>query len=227
MGRDVRVLLVEDVEDQRIALVAAFEVEGYQVYEAVDIAGAKGMIARTRFDCVVFDRQLPDGDAITFVRERKLAGWDVPVLFLTGKDKVANLVEGFTSGGDDYVVKPFAMAVLLARVRALCTRAGAGRPSVLRFGDIELDSARRETRRDGVLLTLSGKEFAVLEYLMARPEQVVSRAELIEHCWAGEAFPLPNTVDQMIGRLRGKLHDPNPLRTVRGVGYGLLAEVEE
>ena len=226
MGRDVRVLVVEDEEDLRVALVGALEGERYAVADAADIAGANAKIAGVAFDCVVFDRKLPDGDAIEYVRARKRAGWDVPVLFLTGLDSIAERVEGFASGGDDYLVKPFAMEVLLARVRALCTRAGAGRPAVLRFGDIELDSARRETRRGGVLLTLSAKEFAVLEYLMSRPEQVVTRTDLIEHCWDEENDPTAKVVDRTISRLRTKLRAPSPVQTVRGGGYGLFAEVE-
>jgi DNA-binding response OmpR family regulator len=219
----VRVLLVEDEEDLRVALVNAFVGEGYEVGAAVDIAGAGAKISENRFDCVVFDRKLPDGDAIEYVRERKRAGWDAPVLFLTGMDSIAERVDGFTSGGDDYLVKPFAMAVLLARVKALCTRPGAGRPSVLRFADIELDSARRQTRRGGVLLTLSAKEFAVLEYLIGRPQQVVSRSDLIEHCWPEGADPTANVVDRVILRLRRKLGEPSPLQAVRGAGYGLIS----
>jgi DNA-binding response OmpR family regulator len=223
MGRDVRVLVVEDEEDLRVALVNAFETEGYEVASAADIAGAGDRIAESRFDCVVLDRKLPDGDAIEYVRERKGAGWDAPVLFLTGLDSIAERVEGFTSGGDDYLVKPFAMAVLLARVKALCTRPGAGRPAVLRFADVELDSARRQTRRGGVLLTLSALEFAVLEYLMSRPEQVVSRSDIIEHCWGEQNDPTAKVVDKVIERLRRKLREPSPLQTVHGVGYGLFA----
>ena len=216
--------MVEDEEPLRVALLGALAGEGYEVDSADTIDGAGDKITERRFDCVVFDRLLHGRDAIEYVRERKRAGWDSPVLFLTGLDAIADRVDGFSSGADDYLVKPFAMAVLLARVRALCTRAGAGRPSVLRFGDIELDSARRQARRGGVLLTLSAKEFAVLEYLMSRPEQVVSRSDLIDHCWDEENDPKDTkVVDKTILRLRGKLREPSPLRAVRGAGYGLFA----
>jgi DNA-binding response OmpR family regulator len=115
------------------------------------------------------------------------------------------------------------MAELTARVHVLCRRENAARPAVLRYAGLVLDCARREARRDNVLLTLSGKEFAVLEYLLIRPEQVVSRAELLEHCWDTDADPMSNVVDVVIGRLRRKLREPGLVHAVRGAGYRLIA----
>lgn len=212
--------MVEDDEDLRTALCADLGAAGFAVTAAADLATAGAAIEHAEFSCLVVDRMLPDGDAITFVQERRFAGYGVPVLFLTARDAVSDRVAGFAHGGDDYLVKPFAMAELAARVRVLCRRE-TRRPSILRYADVVLDCARGEVRRGGVLLTLSGREFAVLEYLLIRPEQVVSRTELIEHCWDEEADPMSNVVDAVITRLRRKLREPNLLHSVRGAGYRL------
>jgi DNA-binding response OmpR family regulator len=192
------------------------------VVEAADLATADARLRREPFTCVVFDRMLPDGDALDYVQQRRQAGWNTPVLFLTARDAVADRVAGFAAGGDDYLVKPFSVAEMAARVMILCRRPD-GRPSVLRHADLEVDCARRAVRRGGVLLTLSDKEFAVLEYLAIRPEQVVSRTDLIEHCWDAEADPMSNVVDVVIKRLRRKLGPPELIHTVRGRGYRLGA----
>ncbi|HVX46884.1 MAG TPA: response regulator transcription factor, partial [Mycobacteriales bacterium] len=134
----------------------------------------------------------------------------------------ADRVAGFENGGDDYLIKPFGIVEMVARVRNLCRRAGQRRPAALRFADVELDSARREVRRREVLLTLTGKEFAVLELLMSRPDQAVSRAEIEEHCWDAMAEPMSNVVDVVIAQLRRKLGEPAVIATVRGVGYRLV-----
>ncbi|MGW0432184.1 response regulator transcription factor [Micromonospora sp. NPDC003197] len=216
-----RVLVVEDDENLRVAVVAKLQAEGLRVDSARDIAAADRAVSDSRYDCVVFDRMLPDGDAIGYVYTRRQQGWGVPVLFLTARDALADRVAGFEHGGDDYLVKPFSVAELTARVANLCRRSGTGRPSVLRHADLEVDCARREVRRDGILLTLSSKEFAVLEYLIARAEQAVDRAELIEHCWDSGTDPMSNVVDAVVKRLRRKLREPELIHTVRGRGYRL------
>lgn len=218
-----RVLLVEDDEDMRVALVVELEAAGFDVDEAADIAGADQALTRADYDCVVFDRLLPGGDSITYVHGRRKQGWSTPVLFLTQLESVADRVAGFDHGGDDYVVKGSDLAVVTARVRALCRRAGRARPSVLRHGDLEVDCARRETRRGGVLLTLSHREFAVLEHLLTRAGTAVTRTELIEHCWDSSTDPMSNVVDAVVKRLRQKLLEPELIHTVRGVGFRLEA----
>ena len=215
-----RVLLVEDDENLRAAVRAELAAGGFEVAEAADLAGADAQLAAGGFGCVVFDRMLPDGDALDYVRRRRLAGWDGRVLFLTARDRAADRVAGFAHGGDDYVVKPFAMAELTARVRSL-HRPGGIRPPVLRVADLEIDCARRETRRGGVLLTLSGREFSVLEYLAVHAGRAVSRTDLIEHCWDESADPMSNVVDAVVTRLRRKLREPNLVHAVRGHGYRL------
>ena len=215
----MRVMVVEDDDDLRLAVTTELAGAGLEVAQAADIAAADLVLAGGRFDCVVFDRMLPDGDAINYVHRRRQEGWAVPVLFLTARDTIADVVAGFEHGGDDYLVKPFAVAEMTARVLTLGRRAGSGRPSVLRLADLELDSARRQVRRAGVLLGLTSKEFAVLEFLMSRTGLAVSRTDLIEHCWDSSTDPMSNVVDVVIKRLRGKLGEPELLHTVRGRGY--------
>ncbi len=217
----MRVMVVEDDDDLRLAVTTELARTGLRVEQAVDIATAHAALGTGHYDCVVFDRMLPDGDAIGYVHRRRQQGWAVPVLFLTARDTLADRVAGFEHGGDDYLVKPFAVAEMTARVRALGRRAGTGRPSVLRHADLELDCARRQARRAGVLLGLTAKEFAVLEYLMARPEQAVGRGELIEHCWDNSTDPMSNVVDATVRRLRRKLGEPELVHTVWGRGYRL------
>jgi DNA-binding response OmpR family regulator len=219
----VRVMVVEDDADLRLAICAELGRTGMRVDQAGDLAGADAGLGRGEFHCVVFDRNLPDGDAAVYVGRRRHQGWAVPVLFLTARDRPADVVAGFEHGGDDYLVKPFAMAELTARVVALGRRAGQGRPSVLRLADLELDSARRRARRGGVLLGLTNREFAVLEYLLSRAGQAVSRTELIEHCWDTSVDPVSNVVDAVVRRLRGKLGRPELLHTARGRGYRMDA----
>jgi DNA-binding response OmpR family regulator len=219
----VRVLVVEDDEDLQVAIPAALRSAALAVDVAGTIAAADEALWVNSYDCVVFDRMLPDGDSIGYVRGRRHDGWAVPVLFLTARDTLADRVDGFEHGGDDYLIKPFAVAELTARVLSLCRRAGTGRPPVLRYADVELDTGRREVRRAGVLLTLTAKEFSVLEYLMVRPEQAVTRTELIEHCWDENADPRANVVDVTIKRLRGKLRGPELIQAVRGRGYRLAS----
>ncbi|MGH3879783.1 MAG: response regulator transcription factor [Actinophytocola sp.] len=217
-----RVLVVEDDEDLRVAVSAELGAAGHEVHAAADLATADAGLAAGEFACVVFDRMLPDGDAIDYVHRRRQDGWSVPVLFLTARDSVADRIAGFAHGGDDYLTKPFSVAELAARVRILCRRA-AGRPSVLRLADLEVDCAGRTVRRGGILLTVTDKEFAVLEYLAIRPGEAVTRSELIEHCWDSSADPMSNVVDVVVKRLRRKLREPELIHTVRGRGYRLAA----
>ncbi|WP_202919067.1 response regulator transcription factor [Saccharothrix deserti] len=220
----MRVMVVEDDENLRVAVAA--ELRGVElggtaldVDTAADIAAAHRAFSSNDYACVVFDRMLPDGDAIDYVQAQRGRGWTVPVLFLTARDAVGDRVAGFAHGGDDYLVKPFAIEELTARVLKLCRRTGAGRPAVLRHADLEVDCIRHEVRRAGVLLSLSGKEFAVLEYLATHAGQVVSRTDLIEHCWDDE--PMANVVEAVVKRLRRKLHAPELIHTVHGHGYRL------
>ncbi|MCM4081120.1 response regulator transcription factor [Paractinoplanes hotanensis] len=221
-----RVLVVEDDENLRLAVTAELARGGVDVRGAGSLAGADAELTSGAPDCVVFDRMLPDGDAAGYVGRRRRAGWTTPVLFLTARDTVADVVAGFEHGADDYLVKPFAMAELVARVGNLVRRGGAARPAVLRHADLEVNGPRRQARRAGVLLGLTAKEFAVLEHLMSRPGQAVSRTELIDHCWDTSTDPMSNVVDAVVRRLRAKLGEPTVVHTVRGRGYRFASEAE-
>jgi DNA-binding response OmpR family regulator len=223
----VRVLVVEDDKQLQVAVPAALRSANLAVDLAVDIAAADELLFVNSYDCVVFDRMFEvDGrkvDSLAYVSRRRKEGWTVPVLFLTGRDTLADRVDGFEHGGDDYLVKPFAVEELIVRVLSLIRRGPTIRPPIIRYADVELDTARRTVHRAGVLLTLRGKEFSVLEYLMSRPEQLVTRGELIEHCWDGDG-PMSNVVDVTITRLRSRLRGgPDLIQAVRGQGYRLIS----
>jgi DNA-binding response OmpR family regulator len=214
----MRVLVLEDDPELGVEIAGGLRSVGYAVDLVATIADADLSVAVNGYDCLVLDRILPDGDGIELVRKLRAAGSRLPVLMLTALDTVGDRVSGFTEGADDYLVKPFAFAELAARVGALCRRADQPRPALLRAGGLELDTARKRVRRDGVLLSLGAKEFAVLELLMVRAGQVVSRTDLIEHCWDEQADPVSNVVDAVIAQLRRKLGPP-VISTVRGAGY--------
>jgi two-component system, OmpR family, response regulator len=211
----VRVLVIEDDENLRLAVTGSLRAAGFAVDAAADLPAADEALAVNAYDCAVFDRKLPSGDALHYVRARRPAA---PVLFLTALDAVADRIAGLEHG-DDYVVKPFAMDELVARVRSLCRRVVSGLPPVLRCGDLEVDRGRHEVRRAGVLLTLTAKEFTVLEQLVARQGAAVSRAELIAEAWDRMADPASNVLDVLIAQLRRKLRRPPMIHTVRGTGY--------
>jgi len=214
----MRVLVLEDDPELGAEVAGGLRSVGYAVDLVATIADADLSVAVNGYDCLVLDRILPDGDGLELVRALRAGGSRLPVLMLTALDTVGDRVSGFTEGADDYLVKPFAFAELAARVGALCRRADQPRPAILRAGGLELDTARKRVRRDGVLLSLGAKEFAVLELLMVRAGQVVSRTDLIEHCWDEQADPVSNVVDAVIAQLRRKLGPP-VISTVRGAGY--------
>jgi two-component system OmpR family response regulator len=211
----VRVLVVEDDENLRVAIVGSLRAAGFAVDAVGDLPAADEALAVNSYDCAVFDRMLPAGDSLSYVRARRPA---VPVLFLTARDAVSDRIAGLDAG-DDYLVKPFAVEELEARVRRLCRRVAGGLPPVLRCGDLEMDSGRHEVRRAGVLLTLTGKEFDVLRHLVARQSQPVGRTELIRQVWDPLVDPASNVLDVVITQLRRKLRNPPMIHTVRGYGY--------
>ncbi|MFI6686794.1 response regulator transcription factor [Streptomyces sp. NPDC050485] len=217
----MRVLVVEDDDDLRFAVAAALRSGGLAADAVPDLPAADEALFITEYDCAVFDRMLPSGDAVDYVHGLRRSGRSVPVLFLTARDTVADRVEGFAVGGDDYLVKPFAVPELVARVRSLCRRTALIRPPLQQFADLRIDTARRQVHRGGILLILTRKEFAVLELLAARPDQAVPRGDLIAKCWDEMAEPRSNVVDVLMSQLRRKLGDPPLIHTVRGVGYRL------
>jgi two-component system OmpR family response regulator len=179
------------------------------------------------YDAIVLDVMLPDRSGFDVCRTMRKQGVWSPVLMLTARDAVADRVEGLDSGADDYLVKPFALAELHARLRSLTRRGSPERPAVVEIGDLVLDPARREVRRRGLVIDLSAKEFTLLETLMRRKGEVLSRFELIEHAWDMAYDARSNVVDVYVRRLREKVDRPfgcRSIETVRGAGYRFRAD---
>jgi two-component system, OmpR family, response regulator len=225
--RRMRVLIVEDELRMASLIRRGLEHEGL----AADIAGrgeeALSMASAHDYDALVLDVMLPDFDGFEVCRRLRTAGVWSPVLMLTARDSVEDRVAGLDSGADDYLVKPFAFAELLARLRALARRGDTGRPAVLAVGDLRLDPATREVSRAAKPVSLSAKEFALLETFMRRPGEVLSRFHLLEHAWDFAYENRSNVVDVYVRRLRRKIDEPfgrTSLETVRGAGYRLRSE---
>jgi DNA-binding response OmpR family regulator len=220
----MRILVVED--DRKVAsfLEKGLREEGY----AVDVAltgGDGAMKAHVYpYDVLVLDVMLPEKSGLEIVRELRARQNPVPVLLLTARDAEEDVVMGLDAGADDYLAKPFGFDELLARLRALLRRGGAGRAERLLYDDLELDRLRHSASRRGERLDLTPKEFQLLEYFLLRPERVVRRTELLEKVWDLHFDPMSNVVDVHIANLRRKLArggGAELLHTVRGVGYVL------
>jgi DNA-binding response OmpR family regulator len=219
----MRLLLVEDDGELGPAVTTGLRDHGFAVDYATCRAEADLKVAVNSYDCVIADRGLPDGDALGLIKSWRGAGRTVPVLVLTALGAIDDRISGFEHGADDYLVKPFALGELVARVRALCRRDQPPRLPELTVADLTLDVPSHRIRRAGVLLAFTAKEFAVLEALMLRAGQVVTRSELLEHCWDEMSDPASNVVDVVIRHLRRKLGPPDLIESVRGVGYRLHA----
>lgn len=222
----MRVLVVED--DARLRALAARYLarEGFAVDAAADVAGAEGLARQHAYDAVVLDRMLPDGDGLALARGLRAGPAPPRIILATARDAVEDRVAGLDLGADDYLVKPYALAELVARLRAVLRRPAAGLDPVLRAGPVALDTATRVATRGGRTIPLTTKEFAVLEYLMRHPGAVVTRDRLAAHAWDDNYDPASNVIDVYVGRLRRKLDaagEAPVLETVRGAGYRLVA----
>lgn len=220
----MRVLVVEDFAQLRRSLVRGLRQAGYAVDEAKD--GNEGLcLARTNeYDALVLDLMLPGKDGMEVLRTLRSEGRHCPTLILTAKDELHDKVKGLDAGADDYLVKPFAFEELLARLRALVRRKYAAAGTVITVGPLVIDTARKSVKLDGDKVTLSAREFGLLEYLAMRKGQPVSRLDIWEHLYDANDTSTSNVVDVYIGYLRKKLHregGPELIRTYRGTGYAL------
>ncbi|MEV6361307.1 response regulator transcription factor [Nocardia asteroides] len=217
----MRVLVVEDDDELGRRIATGLRAAGFAVDLARLLVDADVNIAVNSYDVLIVDRGMPDGDGLHLLASVRARGYRVPALVLTARDEVSDRIAGFDHGADDYLGKPFALAELAARVRALSRRREHPAPARLLLGDLEIDLPRRRVQRGGILRSLTPKEFAVLELLAARAGSVVSRSELIEACWDEMAEPNSNVVDAVIAGLRRKLGPPQVIETVRGAGFVL------
>jgi DNA-binding response OmpR family regulator len=224
----MRVLIVEDERKIAAYVKRGLEEQGYAVdavytgQEALDWAEA------TPYDLIVLDILLPEVDGLSVCRELRRRGLRTPVLMLTARDTVDDRVDGLDAGADDYLVKPFALKELLARLRALARRTSeTPKSTVLQVAGLTLDTLTHRARRGGKIIELTAKEFAVLECLLREPEHILTRTQIAEHVWNYDVYNQSNVVDVYIRNLRRKIDDGFDLKlihTVRGAGYRITTE---
>ena len=221
----MRLLLVED--DAKIAafVIKGLEQAGFAVDHAVDGEAGLHLAVSETYDAAIVDIMLPKLDGLSLIEELRRQQRDTPVIILSAKRTVADRVKGLQTGGDDYLVKPFSFAELLARVQALIRRgSGTAHPTRLTVGDLVVDLLSREVSRNGKKIELQPREFALLEYLVRQAGRVVSKTMILEHIWDYSFDPQTNVVDVLVCRLRNKIDrdfGPKLIQTIRGVGYVL------
>ena len=220
----MRVLVVDDEPQLRRALERALKLEGYEVELAADGEEALRSVVAAPLDAIVLDVLMPKLDGLGVCRELRARGDQVPILMLTARDAVQDRVDGLDAGADDYVVKPFALEELLARLRALLRRTNGDGAEALSYADLTLNPATREVRRGKRQVELTKTEFALLEHLMRHPRLVLTRSQLFEAVWGYDFGPRSNSLEVYIGYLRRKTEEggePRLIQTIRGVGYSL------
>jgi two-component system, OmpR family, response regulator len=223
----MRVLIVEDNVKMASAIRRGLKADGVIADVATKGEDALWMAAATEFDAIVLDVMLPGIDGFETCRRLREDGVWVPIIMLTAKDAVEDRIEGLDRGADDYLVKPFSLGELLARLRALARRGPVERPPVLEVGTLRMDPAKRQVWRGEEEIPLSAKEFALLETFMRRPGEVLSQFQLLEHAWDYDYENRSNVVEVYIRYLREKIDRPfgvKSLETVRGAGYRLRAD---
>jgi DNA-binding response OmpR family regulator len=221
----MRILIVEDNRRLNTSLKTSLEEDGYAVDSAFDGDEGESFALAAPYDLILLDVMLPKKDGYTLCRELREQRINAPVLMLTARDAIDDRVEGLDSGADDYLVKPFSMSELRARLRALLRRNKPEKTSLLQVADLTLDPAAHTLQRDGHPIALTPREFAILEYLMRSPNRILTREMIEAHVWNFDFISGSNVVDVYIRRLRKKVDDPYPVRlleTVRGVGYRLV-----
>ncbi|MBI3544591.1 MAG: response regulator transcription factor [Deltaproteobacteria bacterium] len=220
----MRLLVVEDQRKMAGFLKKGLTEAGYSVDHAESGAAAESLAAANDYDLIVLDVMLPDQNGLDTARHLRADGYKGPILMLTALGGTKDKVHGLDAGADDYLVKPFAFDELLARIRALLRRQGSGVDAHLRFADLEMDLPTRKVHRAGKEITLTPKEFALLEYFMRHPGRALSRAEIAEHVWDVRFDSDSNVIDVYINMLRKKVDQPfktKLIHTMIGAGYAL------
>ena len=225
----MRILVAEDQPELRRMLVKNLTAAGYTVDGVPDGEEALAYLDAADYDVAVLDIMMPKVDGLTVLRTLRGRDEQLPVLLLTARDAVADRVDGLDAGADDYLIKPFALDELLARLRVLTRKKGSGRTNVYTLADLTVDTAGRTAQRNGRALELSAREYALLEYLMLNQGIVLSREKIENHVWDFDYEGGTNVVDVYIRYLRKKIDEGNPrklIHTVRGMGYVLRENAE-
>jgi len=216
----MRILVVEDEHKIANSIKKGLEQENFAVDAAYDGQDGYDLASSEKYGVIILDLMLPGIDGMTICRKLREEGNHTPILVLTAKGELADKVDGLNSGADDYLVKPFAFAELLARIKALARRPKDSIGTKLQASDLTLDTLSYEVKKAGKKIALSRKEFALLEYLLRHKGKVVTKDQIIQNVWDYEADVLPNTVEVFIGYLRAKI-GRNIIKTVRGFGYSI------
>ena len=222
----MRILVIEDNRRLSAALKLSLSEVGYAVDVAYDGAEGQAFAEATPYDAIILDVLLPVKDGLAVCRDLRQVGMRTPIIMLTARDTVADRVRGLDSGADDYLVKPFALNELLARLRALLRRDAPHKGAWLKVGDLRLDPATRFVERAGQAIELTARQYALLEYFMRHPNQLLTREAIESHSWSYDYEGVSNVVDVYVRRLRRQIDDPfdtKLLETVRGAGYRLRA----
>ncbi len=226
----MRVLLVDDEVKFALSLQKVLESQRYTVEVVHDGQEAYDLAAVEIFDLLLLDVSLPGIDGVEICRRLRSEGNTAPILMLTARDTTTDKITGLDSGADDYLVKPFEVNELLARIRSLLRR-GKAEPVVLEVGNLKLDPAAQVVRRGGQEIELSAREYALLEFMMRNPRHILSKQQILDHVWGNEVDPFSNVVDVYIGYLRNKIDKPFKaesgalITTVKGLGYRIGGSV--
>jgi DNA-binding response OmpR family regulator len=229
----MHILIVEDEERLAKALKKGLELKGYAVDWLPDSEKARNRILlyRTEYDLIILDLMLPGIDGATITESVRKEGVTTPIIILTARNETEHKVDLLNKGADDYIVKPFSFEELLSRINAVLRRPAQSKPVVLRVGPLEMDMATRTVKKDGEEVSLTLKEYALLECFMRQPGEVLSREKLFDHVWDFNSLSWSNVLDVHMKNLRKKLgtdkHGEQLFETVRGVGYRLAAEPRE
>lgn len=223
----MRILIIEDEKDLAMIIKQGLEEEGYVVDVAHD--GEEGLYMAENYpaDAVILDIMLPLLDGLAVLSRMRKKGIMTPVILLTARDALLDKIKGLDTGADDYLTKPFIFQELLARVRSLLRRKGEVKQAVIQIADLEINTASHEVRRDGKAISLSAREYALLEFMAYKKGTVLSRSEIVEHIYSEDAEMDSNVVDVYVNYLRNKIdkgHSVKLIHTVRGAGYMLKEE---